>query len=159
MQTINSNTCLVYVWFTIHYKLICSYLCSTEQNNKASLKSNNERFILMTKSRLVSEWEKFLGVSQVAAVLQVAAVIFGKDCQCWSIPWWATGERSFFSACRVLFVLLADFQKGLEKIVLYRKMELVHSAHWLVSVWPNCLAGEHWFVRENRSVTATLETI
>ena len=29
-------------------------------------------------------------------------------------PWQATGERAFFSAGRVLSVLLADFQKGLK---------------------------------------------
>ena len=52
----------------------------------------------MTESRLVSEWEKFLGGSQVAAV------IFSKNRQCWSILWQATGERSFFSACRGLSV-------------------------------------------------------
>ena len=39
----------------------------------------------------------------VAAGSQVAVVIFGKD-QCWSVPWRASGERSFFSACRVLSV-------------------------------------------------------
>ena len=37
---------------TIHYKLICSCLCSAEQNNKTSLKNNNGRFIFMTESRL-----------------------------------------------------------------------------------------------------------
>ena len=36
------------VWFVhIHYKLICSCLCRAEQNNKASLKNNNERFIFI----------------------------------------------------------------------------------------------------------------
>ena len=44
------------VWLVhIHYKLICSYLCSAEQNNKASSKNNNKRFIFMTESRLVSK--------------------------------------------------------------------------------------------------------
>ena len=45
------SVCLVH----IHYKLIRSYLCNAEQNNKASLKNNNGRFIFMTESRLVSE--------------------------------------------------------------------------------------------------------
>ena len=40
-------------------------------------------------------------------------------------PWQATGERSFFFAGLMLSVLLADFQKGLEKIVLERKMESI----------------------------------
>ena len=106
------------VWLVpYHYKLICSCLCSAEQNNKASLKNNNKRFTFMTESRLVSEWEKFFGCG-VPAVSQVAAVIFGEDRLCWGVPWQATGERSFFSACRVLSVLLTDFEKGLEKIVL-----------------------------------------
>ena len=39
----------------IRSKLICTYLCSAEQNNKTSLKDNNEWFIFMTESRLVSE--------------------------------------------------------------------------------------------------------
>ena len=34
----------------IHYKLICSSLCSAEQNNKTPLKNNNEKFIFMTES-------------------------------------------------------------------------------------------------------------
>ena len=50
------------------------------------------------------EWEKFLGVLQVAAVSQIAAVIFGEDRQCWNVPWQVTGERSFFSTYRVLSV-------------------------------------------------------
>ena len=50
------------VWFSsYHYKLICSCLCGAKQINKASLKNNNERFIFMTESRTVSEWEKSLG--------------------------------------------------------------------------------------------------
>ena len=89
---------------SIHYMLICSCLCSAEQNNKTSLKNNNERFIFMTENRLVSEWEKFFWVSQVAAVSHIAAVIFGEVRQCWSVPWQAIGERSFFSACRVISV-------------------------------------------------------
>ena len=44
-------------------------------------------------------------------------------------PWQATGERSFFFAGLVLSVLLVDFQKGLEKIVLERKKETMRSAH------------------------------
>ena len=103
------------VWLVhIHYKLICSCLCSAEQNNKASWKNNNKQFIFMTESRLVSEWEIFF----VCRMLQVAAVIFGDDRQCWSVPWQATGERSFYSACQVLSALLGNFQKGLEKKVL-----------------------------------------
>ncbi len=43
-------------------------------------------------------------------------------------PEQATGERSFFFAGLVLSVLLADFQKGLEKIVLDRKEESMRSA-------------------------------
>ena len=35
---------------------------------------------------------------------QVAAVIFSDDCQCWSAPWQATEERSFFSSGWVLYV-------------------------------------------------------
>ena len=73
-------------WFVhIHYKLIFCCLCSAEQNNKASWKNNHERFILMTESKLVSEWEKFFWLSQIAAVSQVTAVIFGEDRQCWSV--------------------------------------------------------------------------
>ena len=67
-----------------HYKLICCYLCSAEQNNKTSLKSKNEWFIFMTESRLLIEWEKALfryqvAVSQVVrqffSVLQVVALV------------------------------------------------------------------------------------
>ena len=103
------------VWLIhIPYKVICSCLCSAEQNNKASLKNHNERFIFMTESRLVSEWEKFLGVSQVAVESQVATVNLWEDQQCRSIPWQATGERSFFSACRV-FSDLGRFPKWARK--------------------------------------------
>ena len=42
--------------------------------------------------------------------------------------WQVTGERSFFFAGLVLSVLLADFQKGLEKMVLGRKKESMGSA-------------------------------
>ena len=55
-------------------------------------------------------------------------------------PSQATGERSFFFASFVLSLLLADFEKGLEKIVLEWKKESMCSACWLVSVWPNRLA-------------------
>ena len=69
----------------IHYKLICSYLCSAEQNNKTSLKNDNECFIFMTEVDLCQNGKKVLfeyqiAVSQVVrqffSVLQVAAVIF-----------------------------------------------------------------------------------
>ena len=53
----------------------------------------------------------------------------------------ATGKRSFFLAGLVLSVLLASFQKGLEKIILERKKESMCSARWLVSVWPNRMVG------------------
>ena len=38
------NWCKIFsIWVVhIHYKLIYSYLCSAEQNNKTSLKNNNE---------------------------------------------------------------------------------------------------------------------
>ena len=74
------STCSVH----IHSKLIWSRLCSAEQNKKTSLKNNNEWFIFMTESRLVSEWEKVLlgyqvAVSQVVhqffSVLQVAVLV------------------------------------------------------------------------------------
>ena len=58
-----------------HYKLICSYLCNAEQNNKTSWMNNNEWFVFMTESRLVSEWEKILFGYQVA-VLQVVHQFF-----------------------------------------------------------------------------------
>ena len=38
-------------------------------------------------------------------------------------PWLTTGEGSFFFADLVLSILLAHFQKGLEKIVIERKKE------------------------------------
>ena len=41
--------------------------------------------------------------------------------------WQATGERSFFFAGLVLSFLPANFQKGLEKIVLERKKETMCS--------------------------------
>ena len=85
----------------------------------------------------MSEWEKFLGVSQVTAVSLVAAVIFGEDRQCWSVPWQVTGERSFFSASRVL-------QKGINVL------------HPLIGLCvAELLGGRYWFARENKSVTAT----
>ena len=44
-------------------KLICSYLCSAEQNNKTSLKNNKERFIFMTEVDLCqSEKRIFWGI-------------------------------------------------------------------------------------------------
>ena len=45
-----------------NYKLTYS-VCNAEQNNKITLKNNNEWFIFMTESRLVSEWEKLFWVS------------------------------------------------------------------------------------------------
>ena len=46
-----------------HNKLICSYLCSTEQNNETCLKNNNEWFIFMTEVDLCrSEKRFFLGI-------------------------------------------------------------------------------------------------
>ena len=45
------SICLV----DIHYKLICSCSCNAEQNNKTSLKNNNEWFIFKTESRLASK--------------------------------------------------------------------------------------------------------
>ena len=75
----------------VHYKLFCTCLCSAEQNNKISLKNNNEWFIFMTESRLVSEWEKVLFGCQVAvslvvrqffSVLQVAALVLLCACVC-----------------------------------------------------------------------------
>ena len=77
-------------------------------------------------------------VHQFFSVLPVAAVIFFSG-YLWQqlssvkivnagFPWQATGERSFFSAGCVLSGLLADFQKGLEKIILERKKESMCSA-------------------------------
>ena len=46
----------------IHSKLICSYLCSIEQNNKTFLKNNNEWLIFMIEVDLCqSEKKLFLG--------------------------------------------------------------------------------------------------
>ena len=145
------------VWlFNIHYKLICCYLCSAEQNNKASLKNNNERFIFMTESKTMSEWEKFF-VTGSSRVSQVAAVIFSKDCQCWSVQ--GTGKSA--GDRREVFLLCLPstlchwvwLPKRVEKIVLERKMEsMLSAADWSVCGWITWQG--HWFARENRSVTA-----
>ena len=59
-------------------------------------------------------------------LVSVATVIISEDRQCW-VPV-AGYRREVFFAGRVLSVLLADFQKGLEKIVLERKKESMRSA-------------------------------
>ena len=65
----------------IHYTLICSYLCSAEQN---FFEEQQWMVYSYDRSRLVSKWEKVLFGSQVAvlqvvrqffSVLQVAALV------------------------------------------------------------------------------------
>ena len=58
-----------------HYKLICSYLCSAEQNDKTSLKNNNEWFIFMIEVDLCQSEKRFFLGYQIA-VLQVACQFF-----------------------------------------------------------------------------------
>ena len=59
------NISLVYGWFTlhIHNKLICSYLCSAEQNNQTSLKNNNRWLIFVTEVDLCLSEKRFSMVS------------------------------------------------------------------------------------------------
>ena len=99
----------------------------------------------MTESRLVSEWEKFFVSCRSQQLSSVKIINAGAS----------SGKRGLSSLLAEYSLSVADFQKGLWKIVLLRKMESMHSAHWLVRVWPNCLVG-HWFVRENRFLTATI---
>ena len=51
------SICLVH----IHYKLIYSYLCSAEQNNKTSLNNNHEWFIFMAEVDLCQSGKRFFG--------------------------------------------------------------------------------------------------
>ena len=58
------NNISISLWMVhIHYKLICSYLCSAEQNDKTYLKNNNEWFIFMKEVDLCqNEKTFFLGI-------------------------------------------------------------------------------------------------
>ena len=70
------------VWVVhVHYKLICSYLCSAEQNDKTSLKNNNEWFIFMTEVDLCQSEKRFFLGYQVA-VSQVVRQFFGSLVYC-----------------------------------------------------------------------------
>ena len=95
------SICLVH----IHYKLICSYLCSTEQN-KISLKNNNEWFIFMIEVDLCqSEKRFFLGLAGCSRVSSLVCS-YSRCYLQWRSSmleclWPARGERSFFSAGRL----------------------------------------------------------
>ena len=125
-------------------------------NNETSFKQHNkERFIIVTG---VKDWE--LGKCPFRCRRLV----------CWSLSQWEVCGASssvFFSegvpsgisssGCeRCLFRLLANCslsvdslpKKGLEKIVLERKKELMRSACWVVSEWPNLLMGA--LIRERK---------
>ena len=75
------------------------------------MKNKNERFIFMTESRLVSEWEKFFRVSHVAAVSSAKIVNAGASRR-------KGQERGLSSLLTEYSLLLADIPKGLENISL-----------------------------------------